>query len=256
MCATRDPRRSGAGGSLTKCLARLKASLVQGCATGSAGRRTRRVTGRVAMAAVVTIVCIASLRCGGNGPAGPTPGQTSLPPVLPGPSVPPAPAPPHVFVGAGDIAFCDNNSAITASLADAAGGTVFTLGDHAYPAGTRQDFRDCYEPTWGTPEEPHAPRARQSRIPFRRRAAVLRLLRTERRPCRLGLLQLLAWRLARHRPEQQYPRGRRVRAGGMAPGGVGDHDVELHTRILASPPVHVGTEPGQSEDARLLADSS
>ena len=31
----------------------------------------------------------------------------------------------------------------------AAGGTVFTLGDHAYPAGTRQDFRDCYEPTWG-----------------------------------------------------------------------------------------------------------
>jgi hypothetical protein len=101
------------------------------------------------MATASTIVCIASLCCSRDGPAAPTPHQATLPPVFPGPSLPPAPGPPQVFVGAGDIAFCDNNSAITASLADAAGGTVFTLGDHAYPAGTRQDFRDCYEPTWG-----------------------------------------------------------------------------------------------------------
>ena len=28
-------------------------------------------------------------------------------------------------------------------------GTVFTLGDHAYPDGTAQEFTDCYEPSWG-----------------------------------------------------------------------------------------------------------
>ena len=29
------------------------------------------------------------------------------------------------------------------------GGTIFTLGDLAYPDGIRQQFRDCYRPTWG-----------------------------------------------------------------------------------------------------------
>ena len=28
-------------------------------------------------------------------------------------------------------------------------GTVFTLGDSAYPDGTRAQFRECYDPTWG-----------------------------------------------------------------------------------------------------------
>ena len=55
----------------------------------------------------------------------------------------------QVFVGAGDIALCGGNSALTAKLVEISGGTVFTLGDHVYPAGTRQEFRDCYEPTWG-----------------------------------------------------------------------------------------------------------
>jgi hypothetical protein len=55
----------------------------------------------------------------------------------------------QVLVGAGDIALCDGNSALTAKLVEISGGTVFTLGDHAYPAGTRQEFRDCYETTWG-----------------------------------------------------------------------------------------------------------
>jgi hypothetical protein len=54
-----------------------------------------------------------------------------------------------VLVGAGDIAFCDGKAALTAQLVEATEGTVFTVGDHAYPAGTRQEFRDCYEPTWG-----------------------------------------------------------------------------------------------------------
>jgi hypothetical protein len=28
-------------------------------------------------------------------------------------------------------------------------GTVFTIGDNAYPAGTEDQFANCYEPTWG-----------------------------------------------------------------------------------------------------------
>jgi hypothetical protein len=55
----------------------------------------------------------------------------------------------EVFVGAGDIAACDGNSEDTARLLDGIGGTVFTLGDHAYPRGTDEQFRNCYEPTWG-----------------------------------------------------------------------------------------------------------
>jgi len=54
-----------------------------------------------------------------------------------------------VFVGAGDIAMCDRNSEDTAKILDVTGGTVFTLGDNAYFQGTRQQFQDCYGPTWG-----------------------------------------------------------------------------------------------------------
>jgi len=56
-----------------------------------------------------------------------------------------------VFVGAGDIARCDllGGAHATASLLDGIAGTVFTLGDHAYEEGTAEEFRRCYEPTWG-----------------------------------------------------------------------------------------------------------
>lgn len=55
-----------------------------------------------------------------------------------------------VLVGAGDIASCsyDRDSA-TARLLDRIPGTVFTLGDNAYPNGKITDFKNCYEPTWG-----------------------------------------------------------------------------------------------------------
>jgi len=54
------------------------------------------------------------------------------------------------LVGAGDIARCDSAAdRATARLLRKTKGTVFTLGDHAYPDGTRQQFRDCYRPTWG-----------------------------------------------------------------------------------------------------------
>jgi len=55
-----------------------------------------------------------------------------------------------VFVGAGDIANCSHsNDEATAQLLDNISGTVFTLGDNAYPSGTLTQFNDCYEPTWG-----------------------------------------------------------------------------------------------------------
>jgi hypothetical protein len=56
-----------------------------------------------------------------------------------------------VFIGAGDIADCGNdNDAATAALINAIPSVpVFTLGDDAYPNGSTNDFKNCYNPTWG-----------------------------------------------------------------------------------------------------------
>jgi hypothetical protein len=56
-----------------------------------------------------------------------------------------------VLVGAGDIAGCRSiaGAQATAKLLDAIAGTVFTVGDHAYPDGTAGQFAECYGPTWG-----------------------------------------------------------------------------------------------------------
>jgi len=54
------------------------------------------------------------------------------------------------LVGAGDIASCSHaQDSATAALLDNIPGTVFTLGDNAYPDGTAQDYAMCYGPTWG-----------------------------------------------------------------------------------------------------------
>src|SRR5215213_312184 len=54
------------------------------------------------------------------------------------------------LVGAGDIASCNyTTDSATASLLGNIPGTVFTLGDNAYPDGTRAQFNNCYDPTWG-----------------------------------------------------------------------------------------------------------
>jgi hypothetical protein len=54
------------------------------------------------------------------------------------------------LVGAGDIAGCDFKADHkTAKLLGKIPGTVFTLGDNVYPEGTRAQFRNCYDPTWG-----------------------------------------------------------------------------------------------------------
>ena len=56
-----------------------------------------------------------------------------------------------VLVGAGDIASClDLSGAVaTAKLLDSIPGVVFTAGDNAYDRGTAEEFRNCYQPTWG-----------------------------------------------------------------------------------------------------------
>ena len=94
---------------------------------------------------LILVICVACGYCGSQSPTGPTPGPpTGLPP----PIVPPSSGP-QIFVGAGDIAMCDINSVATAALLDNIGGMVFTLGDNAYFRGTREDYRNCYETTWG-----------------------------------------------------------------------------------------------------------
>ena len=58
--------------------------------------------------------------------------------------------PPVVFAGAGDIADCaKTGDSLTANLLDTIPGTVFTVGDNAYPSGSTADYANCYGPTWG-----------------------------------------------------------------------------------------------------------
>jgi adhesin/invasin len=56
-----------------------------------------------------------------------------------------------VFIGAGDIADCgSDNDAATAALINAIPSVpVFTLGDNVYPNGSTNDYKNCYNPTWG-----------------------------------------------------------------------------------------------------------
>ena len=57
---------------------------------------------------------------------------------------------PAHLVGAGDIGACGLAGAReTALLLDRLPGTVFTMGDNAYPNGTRGQFARCFDPFWG-----------------------------------------------------------------------------------------------------------
>jgi PKD repeat protein len=54
------------------------------------------------------------------------------------------------LVGAGNIARCDRiNDEATAALLDNIPGTVFALGDNAFPNGTPTNYTNCYDPSWG-----------------------------------------------------------------------------------------------------------
>jgi hypothetical protein len=68
--------------------------------------------------------------------------------VLSLPDAPPPSSP--VLVGAGKVAHCSSSGdEATAKLLDNIPGTVFTAGDNAYNSGTAEEFKDCYDPTWG-----------------------------------------------------------------------------------------------------------
>ena len=103
----------------------------------------RIVPAGCAILCLLTAVCLATAATGG------VPAQTqALPAAVQ--TLPPEPA---VLIGAGDIANCElragGGAQVTALLLDRIPGTVFTVGDHAYPAGTAKQFQDCYGPTWG-----------------------------------------------------------------------------------------------------------
>ena len=56
---------------------------------------------------------------------------------------------PPVLLAAGDIADCEGEADATAALVGDHPGVVAAVGDLAYPTGTREQFADCYDPTWG-----------------------------------------------------------------------------------------------------------
>ena len=63
--------------------------------------------------------------------------------------------PEAILVGAGDVARCfrkpalETEAAKTAALIEQVPGTVFVAGDLVYENGWEEEFRNCYEPTWG-----------------------------------------------------------------------------------------------------------
>ncbi|HKY60788.1 MAG TPA: metallophosphoesterase [Gemmatimonadota bacterium] len=86
-------------------------------------------------------VILAALACSGSSVSDPN---------EPGPDPNGGTLPEAVLVGAGDIANCFvETDEATAKLLDGIDGTVVTLGDNAYESGTREEFANCYEPTWG-----------------------------------------------------------------------------------------------------------
>lgn len=55
-----------------------------------------------------------------------------------------------VILAAGDIASCTGSGdEATAKLLSRIDGTVVALGDEAYERGSSEDFRECYDPSWG-----------------------------------------------------------------------------------------------------------
>ena len=54
------------------------------------------------------------------------------------------------LIAAGDIGVCgDPADEATAAIVEGIPGTVAALGDNAYPNGSSDDFRNCYDPSWG-----------------------------------------------------------------------------------------------------------
>jgi acid phosphatase type 7 len=94
-------------------------------------------------AILAAVVFLSSCSGSPSAPSPPPSGSFEQPPTFGSNAV-------AVLVGAGDIGDCKQpGSALTARLLDGISGTVFTAGDNAYPNGSDDDFRKCYDPTWG-----------------------------------------------------------------------------------------------------------
>jgi acid phosphatase type 7 len=101
------------------------------------------------------LILAAATGCGNSGNP---PGPTGPPPPPPAGPIGGPPAgfvnSTGVLVGAGDIALCGSQGTEgTANLIDLIDGTVFTAGDNAYFQGTAQQYRQCYDATWGRHRE-------------------------------------------------------------------------------------------------------
>ena len=98
---------------------------------------------RKRLAAIYAVtVCVCA--CGGS-PQAPSPVPIDL-----SSSAPSAAGPPSVLIAAGDIALCGTEgSELTARLIDSMDGTGVAAGDNAYPSGRIEDYRNCYQPSWG-----------------------------------------------------------------------------------------------------------
>ena len=66
------------------------------------------------------------------------------------PVEPPGSLPAETILVAGNIATCGTtNDEATAGILDTLPGTIFTLGDNAFPDGSVEAYSGCYEPSWG-----------------------------------------------------------------------------------------------------------
>jgi acid phosphatase type 7 len=98
----------------------------------------------VLVALLVLIVVLGVLSSGIIGQSGPGPSTSPTAEDLEG-----------ILVGAGDIATCPGNAdEETAALIDQVvaewpDAIVFTTGDNVYPGGSIEEYRECFEPSWG-----------------------------------------------------------------------------------------------------------
>lgn len=124
--------------------------------------RTSAPRGRLVLLVAVGALVVASLvlfrgaresdgRPGHGDAAGFPPFARATQPASPESGTSGAPAADPVLVGAGDIGTCSSGGdKETAALIRDIAGTVFAAGDLAYDRGTAAQYRDCYDPAWGS----------------------------------------------------------------------------------------------------------
>ena len=112
---------------------------------------------RVALAILLVLTACAA-PAGSGSPASSHPALSIVATATDAPTPSPSPTPPPAasgdtpvrLIAAGDIAACDEEAdSATAAVVEALEGTVATLGDSVYPAGSDATYLQCYDPAWG-----------------------------------------------------------------------------------------------------------